>query len=322
MTTVGDGLFQYGGMPVGLDHLCPAEVHMLTRASTSSTTYEPYKVWSRKWPKRTFHTTLAAAYAATTSKQNQVILASPDHHGVTETLTWANYDTHLIGMTVPSPLHPRTSIGHGSTAVTPMLTVSGRGCLFANLYLTYGLVAEDLIACRVTYRENMFQNVHFSTPRNSAAGDIATHYALSVESEYNYFKNCVIGNDIQPRDGTGSVINFSGDAKRNVFENCLIKIFTDDVTPFFIRTASGAQKFQLFKNCTFVCTSVNQADPLTYAISHGSGSASELVFDNCTFAGVTDIVAAGQESLIWIGPTVYDGAAATATGLAQHPDVD
>ena len=272
-------------------------------------------------PTDKMHNTITDAYNNMTTARNDYAILSPESHTQGATITWAKNMTHLIGAYPEAFMNQRSRIGHNAN-FSPMLTVSGYGNLFANLYFMYGRGdAANLNLLNVTGNRNSFHNCHFGSPMNATEGDEATCYTLQVSGQENYFKNCVIGVDTIMRSTTNAPINFASGAARNVFENCLIVMAVDNAGAFFMKTQSGTDRFQYFKNCQFIAFSANMATPITYAISHGATTTSFLYFDSkCSFVGATDIDAAGNEAVVYVGSVPYI-AAATGNLIAVNPDV-
>jgi len=80
-------------------------------------------------------------------------------------LTWSNSYTHLIGICAPTRTAQRARIFQLSTltGASPLITISGSGCIFSNLYVFQGVNdATSLINVSVTGGRNYFENVHFA----------------------------------------------------------------------------------------------------------------------------------------------------------------
>lgn len=289
MTTVSDGLFQYGGQPVGgllpfgpkskSYFVDPANGSDLNDGLTPGTALAGLK----------------AAYDKTVSGQNDVVyyIAGTGSVTLTAALTWANSYTHLIGVCAPTRTAQRARIFQLSTltGASPLLTVSGSGCIFANLYIFQGVNdATSLINVSVTGGRNYFENVHF------AGGGHATQAvdggaSLKLDgAEENTFVNCTVGVDTIDAGNGMSGILFDGEAHRNVFENCTVRLRAGNAGANFVEVAdaTGIDRDNTFVNCRFLN---NSATALTsgFVIPAGMGAPRKILLQDCMILGSTKL---------------------------------
>ena len=141
MTTVTDGYYQYGGMPVGADLLAVGNVYYVCQ--TGNTTVHADMVQRFKGNKykndhsNILHSTIATALTATVANRNDYILIVPDSsdHDLTATLTMSKKAVHLLcpaamGMTVGANNCCRIE----QTGNYAIITVSGQAVEIAGLY--------------------------------------------------------------------------------------------------------------------------------------------------------------------------------------------
>lgn len=253
--------------------------------------------------------TLAAAYALTTSGNNDVIFivgngTTTATQRLTATLTWANNATHLIGLTAPTPYASRARISNLTTAVAeinPMMTISGSGCIFANYSMFQGVgqagTAEQLVT--ITGSRNHFSRVHFGgmgATASTGGAAATTSYSLSFGAggDENFFQDCVVGLDTVQRTAANASVIFQAGAgvARNLFQNCIFPMDGLNAnTPYFI-DASGVgclDRDTIFRNCYFYNTVNSTGTQLSVgSLAPVAGSpAGTLVFDNCTGVGFT-----------------------------------
>jgi len=268
-----------------------------------------------------FKETISAAHSAAVSGRNDVIVLSPDSHTQSSALTWSKNMTHLVGAYPQTLFNQRARIGHDADFAT-LLTVSGYGNLFANLYFMHGRgSATNVNLMTVSGNRNTFQNVHFGGPFNQTEGDAAAYDLIRITGAEEYFKDCVFGTDTIDQS-VGSVIELASTSTRVVFENCIFNMRADANAPFFIKILSGGgNRHYYFKNCQFLNWG---ASALTYGVDFGAaldGTTCKVFFDNqCNFIGVTDIVKATAESYVYLGLTAAS-TTDTAFGLSTHPNV-
>lgn len=311
-----------GGVPVGFEALMPAEVRMVYSDSTTAL----HQYWRQHFDTSKMHTTLAAAYAATTSARNDLILLTQgEDHELSETLTWANNDTHLRGMSI-SPMQPRTDIYQANTTTfDPMIEVSGRGNVFSNITIKHGSqltsgtgYATDLTCMRVSGRYNYFDNVYFYTPRY-AEQDVATTYmGVDVTGHNNYFKGCKFGNDGLERDQANYNLQVSGVG--NIFEDCIFLMGCAGTAPFFVNIYSITRdmKYTIFKNCTFYAHSATYtytpADAF-HTTCDGGNTAGVILDAMCNFVNVSNVSDTTHDDWIW-KPVVGADETITAAQIA------
>jgi hypothetical protein len=291
-----------------------AEKHYICKAAGAQNAY-----WQTRVPEFNFHTTIAQAYAAMTTGQGDVAYLSCDSHTQTAALTWVKNMSHMVGMYGPAYMNQRARIGCSGNFI-PMLTVSGYGNTFANLYWMYGTgAAANLNLLTVSGNRNTFINNHFGC-FNATELDEANFDLVRLNAAETYFKNCTFGQD-SVLWTNGNMIEFWAGAEppRAVFEDCIFQMNADNAQVTFLKFLAGCGGgLVYFKNCIFA----NCGTSLTYAIDGAGLGNMEIVFDiNCTFAGVDDIVAASYESTVWAGHGGYVSADLLNNMIATHPDV-
>lgn len=264
---------------------------------------------------------IANAHSYATSGRNDVVHLSPDSHTLGAALTWSKSMTHLIGMYPESRMNQRSRIGHNITLAT-MLTVSGAGNLFANLYFMYGLAnATDLNLLTVSGDRNNFINCHFGGPTNATPVDEAGFDLVRLNCGEVFFGNCTFGLEtVLWTDG--DVLRFYGAADRSLratFENCVIHIRADNNQVNFIETVAGlGNGFATFKNTMFI----NHGTAILLGIDGaGVGTAFKHIFDiNSFMVGATDVITAANEGTVYFGHGNFLTGADEDNGLACNPD--
>lgn len=239
--------------------------------------------------------TIAAAFAKCTANQNDVVLVlgGASSNTLSAALDWNKSYTHLIGLCAPTRTAQRARIFQLSTltGASPLLTISASGCIFKDLYIFQGVNdATSLINVSVTGGRNYFENVHF------AGGGHATQAidggaSLKLDgAEENTFVKCTIGVDTIDA-ATGMVgILFDGEAHRNLFEDCVVRIRAGNAGAAFaeVADATGIDRDTLFKRCTFLN---NSATSLTsgFVIPAGMGAPRKILLQDCMLLGCTKL---------------------------------
>lgn len=292
--------------------------------------YAPYTYWGDRAAGDRFHSTISGAHSKMTTGRNDVAILSPDSHSQAAALTWSNNMSHLIGAYGPARQNQRPRIGH-SANFTPILTVSGYGNTFANLYFMHGRGnAANLVCLSLTGPRNTFIRSHF-LPANATELDQAAYRLISIDDSEQNFIECTFGSDtVAWTNGAMIQLGATGDGgpPRTVFEDCIFYMYADNAQVRFLDAslAGLGRGLAIFLNCHFI----NVGTSLAYAINGAGLSAFQLYFDNrCSFAGVTEIVEAAYENYVWCGCANLGGAdwvtggAAVKLGnlIASHPDV-
>jgi hypothetical protein len=252
-----------------------------------------------------------------TTGRNDCLLVTPDAHPQAAAVDWNKNSTHLVGMCAPGRLNMRSRLTATAATIT-LLTVSGYGNLFANLYIPAGVGSTDITPVKVTGERNSLVNCHI-LPALATALDGATSILLTVAANEFFAKDCVIGGDTVAWSA-GAALSLYGASDRScraVFEDCIFIMNADAADPFFIKTFAGmGSGVAIFKNCQFI----NIGTSLTYAIDETGLGNAKLYFDSrCSFAGVDDIVSDAAKANIFIGSVPYI-AAATENLIATTPD--
>jgi len=238
---------------------------------------------------------METAYAALTTNKNDILfyVAGASGLNLTAALVWSKSYTHLIGLCAPTMTAQRARIFQTSTltGASPLITISGSGCIFANLYIFQGVNdATSLINVSVTGGRNYFHNVHFAGGGHAAQAIDGGASLLLDAAEENTFVDCTIGVDTIDA-ATGMVgILFDTEAHRNTFRNCVVRIRAGNAGAAFVEIvdATGIDRDTIFDNCLFLN---NSATSLTsgFVIPAGMGAPRKLLLKDCMILGSTKL---------------------------------
>lgn len=267
--------------------------------------------------------TVAAAYAKATSGNHDVIIIAPTggtgRTSETAAITWAKRFTHLIGSAAPSTTSTRAGISFAA-GVSPCLTVSENGCLFANLTIASFNDNDELAV--VTGDYNRFHNVHFAGLADATAADTADGSALHLTGgQENYFTNCTFGVDTVTRGAANFTVELESSASRNVFEDCRFIMHADATSPVHVKLegTSAIDRWVEFKNCSFYTFWTNDADKITSVMhtSEQTATGHILLTGNTLMIGADDWEAS-DSSRIFMQPYINT---ANLAGIAINPNV-
>ena len=289
MTTFNDLVYQNGGASVGGGlELAGGSVFFLDPTDGLDTN-------DGRTPNTAFKT-LAVGYAALTDGENDILYYIPGTSSVTlsAAFTWAKSYTHFIGLCAPTMVAQRCRIFQLSTltAASPLITISGSGCVWKNLYIFQGVAdATSLIDVSVTGARNYFENVHFAGGGNATQA-IDGGASLKLDgAEENTFVGCTMGVDTVAA-ATGMVaVLFDGELRRNVFKGCLITLYAGDTAAAFVEVVdgTGVDRYTIFDNCLFVNSNAdNFAIASAFVIPAWAGNNSaRILLKDCMSSGVT-----------------------------------
>lgn len=306
MSTFGDQVFQFGGVPVGgmpYSYLIGPQGKAIfcspyrTASSTNAATWasdgnsglkltEPVKTISR------------ALELANANKGDVIYLLAYDNDAAditddqSATLTWSKDFVHLVGLVPEVSVSQRARLNQLSTAtgVSPMVNVTANGCVFANVQFFQGVNdATSLVNVQVTGDRNYFDNVHFAGIGNatmSAAG--SADVKIDGGSE-NVFKNCVFGVDTATRDADATNLWFDGAATRNHFEDCVFQAFISAAgySSVTVEDGTGIDRWTRFKNCIFLTESTNDGTQQTTVFNFKAAISQGYVLLEDTYAGTS-----------------------------------
>ncbi len=289
MTRFGDMVYALGGavlmpglLPFGPDSRCffvdPAN------GSASNDGLTP----------QTAVASVATAYAKTVSGKNDIVFFIGGATGdtLTTALTWSNSYTHLIGLSSPLPgVGQRCRITGGATTdLTEVITVSGSGCIFANLQIANWTDADaDSGALVVSGDRNVFYNCFIAGMGHATPAARAGSYSLSLTGDENFFERCSIGLDTITRAAANAELVVSGAAARNRFWDCDFLSFSDTAGHAAVKI-TDMDRYIEFYNCLFHNFSTNWSQALTDAFLISETTTHHVILRGaCQFVGYTGI---------------------------------
>lgn len=319
MTTFGDMVFQFGGVPVGAPKMFSGKHFFVKPVSGSNGN-------SGRTPAKAFKT-LAYALSQCTANNNDVVYLvaeSDSASGTTDyqstALDWNKDGTHLIGINPGGMISQRSRIAQLSTVKTleNLVTFSADNCYVANISIFQGVASSTAsapIAVIVSGQHNVFDNVMMSGNGDTGGSmDVAGARSLKVTGSENLFRRCYIGLDTVTRATQDTEITFAAGstaATRNIFEDCIITGYAGAAGYTFAECGSGGMdRFTLFKNCLLLNPVGSAATAMTEAFDTHASQGGLFIMHSCNLVGVT----AGQHDAGSTGRVYVNSPAPAANG--------
>lgn len=291
MTTVKDGLYQYGGVPVGGLISQGKAYHIKPGSGGAGGGLKINDAVDG----------LVNALSLMQADQNDVAYlyaednsASGTTDYLSESLSWNKDLTHIVGVNTGGPIGLRSRVAQLSTAtgVTSLIDWSASSGSMRNVHIFHGVNdATSLVALKVSGSRNYFSDCHIAGIGHTAM-DKAGAASLWVTGDENTFERCIIGVDtIGKGSEECSELLLSGGAARTYFKDCTFLTYGDaDTHQFVIKAASGIDRWCVFENCKFINPVKSAATSLTTAfkITAGGSPNGLLLLKNCTVVGADD----------------------------------
>jgi hypothetical protein len=253
--------------------------------------------------------TLDAAFSKCVSGRNDVIFLIGDGTStgtarLTAKLEWNKNATHLIGVCSPVNVSQRARISHAAaapaTAFTPMVEVTGNGCMFANFQIFEGFAASTaVVAWEDKGSRNYYSNVHFAGMGNAtySADETGSACLLLTGGGEHVFDGCAFGVDTIPRTVANANVRLRSETARNTFNNCLFPIYATNAGVLAIdaNASLSLNRWALFQGCTLInAQNVSGETTMTVAAVGNAGQNGVVLFNNCVRNNITDYGAAGD----------------------------
>jgi len=322
MTTVSDGLYQYGGVPVN-GFMTGATKAWFVRPSTGSDGNSGRK------PTAAFKTLAKALSVATANSGEVVYLISESNTAANTTdyqataFDWNKDGVHLIGLGASPMLGQRSRISQLSTVLTieDLFTVSANNCYIANIEVFQGVASSTATSPRavvISGQRNKIVNCQFSGNGDvGGSTDTAGARSLAVTGSENTFENCYIGLDTVLRATQTAEVTVSTGA-RNIFKDCMFNSYTS-LSTFKSVAVTSIDRFVVFKDCIFsAIQNITSAVAPTGAISNTTPNGNLIGLGSGVY-GFADVTTADDTKLLWLSypaTTVVDMGVGKATDVA------
>ena len=256
--------------------------------------------------------TVAAAYAACTSNNNDVIcLSAYASHPLTAMLTVAKNRVHFVGLDGGNRLvdqRCKIVIDSATTAATnvALLKVTGIGCSFRNIkFINNDTNMYNTTCAWLAGEANLYANCsfHYLVQLGSATSDAI------VTEDSGTFLGCEFGTDTVQRTVAHTVMavdNATTGAvmKDSYFHDCTWKVNSTSSSSFLIKLVSGSADVlftTVFRNPIFVGTTLQGgAAPATAISMNTANTTGTFIMTNPVTVGCTKVAAAATNTGLYI----------------------
>lgn len=253
MTTVSDGLYQFGGVPVGGYAASVGKAWFVKPYSGSDGN-------SGRSPQQAFKTLAKALAKATADKDEVVYLIAESNTAAnttdyqSTTLDWNKDGVHLIGIGASPMIGSRARIAQLSTVLTidTLFKLSADNCLIANLEIFQGVASSTAVtpvAMEITGQRNKIVNCQISGIGNSSM-DVAAARSLKLNAAAeNIMEGCYIGLDTIIRATAAAEVELTGAVTRHIFKDCFFNTYTSAASFLMFKIAAAMDRFTLLDRC-------------------------------------------------------------------------
>jgi len=248
-------------------------------------------------------TTVATAYAATTSGRNDVVAVTPGAYDETSSITWANSNTHLVGLGSPNVMGDYSEynvvIYTDSTDNASTINMTGNNNQVINCTIqNAGNNAACLTAFTLNGYGNYFKNVSFQGVMTAGNDDTVAAASLYIAAggSYPIFEDCYIGQNCwDVREGALSgVLRFTGTGAggpyNGTFRRCRFLSRSDTATVAMVALPANycMHGIWLFDNCTFENYANNWGTNLNQVFYDNCGTTHGIFLHHCGAIGIDE----------------------------------
>ncbi len=314
MTTYGDMLYQFGGLPVlpGIPFSPDARYYFVHPDGNDA---DPGTDLSAPMA-----TIIAAEDKLVANRHDTIIyMAGGSGINMSAALTWDKSYCHLIGIAAPTQVAQRSRLFQLSTltSASPLFNITATGCIFRNFYVFQGVDdAGSLINWQLSGGRNYFNNVHFAGGGHaSMAIDGCASLRIVGSSGEHTFDRCTFGVDTIAAATGVRCLALIGGTPRNIFRKCNFTLYASAGGAMFVEweTLSAVDRYMLFEDCSFINTGPTTIDS-AFVMPASAPAHRRTFLKDCWGYGFTDWDADDRGYLYISGGTQTAGG---ATALYQ-----
>ena len=265
--------------------------------------------------------TIAAAYALTTSNNHDVIvLSATSGHAAAGELAASNSRTHFWGLDAVGRYYgQRTRWTMAPTSTTGTIAIvqnTGVGNTFSNIkFDSSDTLSTSLYSFAEGGEYTVIENCEIY---KSSDMDQTTMAELLMNGDSALVRNCTIGSLATGRTAANTNVlctrsTISGKVARDVtFENCLLWLKSTSATAshFHFTTATDAERMFLIKDCTMVVAKTSGATVGDAIIVDTAQTDGQIVVVNSYNVNSTALGTTGSVGIVYAGAPVATAATA------------
>jgi hypothetical protein len=224
---------------------------------------------------------------------------------LTHTLEWNVNDTHLIGCGVPGEIGQTAKLSYtGSASLTPLVQVTGSGCLFSNFQASHaGTVASTAQVCwQDSSQHNVYDRVQFAGMGAAGQAGATGSRHLLIDGGAGQstpttglgdllFSRCTIGQTGTQRTAANANLEIQNASPRNVFRDSRFVANTSAAGALFLLCgASSLGDYTEIRDTLFINTIKNTSDvAMTQAFSINATQLGLILMKACRGVGMTKL---------------------------------
>lgn len=257
------------------------------------------------------YNTLGQALAQCVSGRGDVIFLTGTVH-ITTTLNWALNNTHLIGVCAPSN-NDRARISGSGTVFTPLVNVTGVGCMFVDIATFHGFASATSQVCWAEAGgRNFYSGCQFLGMGDATAAAQTGGRSLTIAGAgENLFVGCTIGLDTISRGVANASLELLSATPRNVMRKCIFQMLASASTPVHITVgAGGMDRYLLLDDPVMINAVDSTGTAIAAAITANASAGGTVALQNAFSVGATALATTGPVRGTGNVPT------ATTSGIA------
>lgn len=239
--------------------------------------------------------TLDQALAQCVAGRNDVIFLIGTVH-VTATVNWNLNNTHLVGLCAPSDNDRARISQSGATVFTPLVNVTGAGCMFVDIATFHGFANNSAQICWAEAGgRNYYGGCQFlGLGATLAAGHTGSRSLTIAGSGENLFVGCTIGLDTIARGVANASLELLSATPRNVMRRPIFQMLASASTAVHITVgAGGMDRFLLLDDPVFINAIESTGVAIAAAITANAGAGGLVALQNAFSVGATAIATTG-----------------------------
>ena len=239
--------------------------------------------------------TLSQALAQCVSGRGDVVFLIGSVH-ISATLNWNLNNTHLIGVCAPSD-NDRARISQtGASVFTPLVNVTGVGCMFLDLATFHGFANASAQVCWAEAGgRNYYGGCQFLGMGDATAAAQAGGRSLTIAGQgENLFVGCTIGLDTIARSAANASLELLSGTPRNVMRKPIFQMLASASTPVHVTVgAGGMDRFLLLDDPVFINAVDSTGTTIAAAITANAAAGGTVALQNAFSVGATAIATTG-----------------------------